>query len=369
MARGADVVVLGAGLAGCASAYFLARDGAKVTVVERDAIGSGASGYALGALNPMAGSYISGPARPLAEASFNMHMELWPQLEEAADMDIQARTLPHLDICLSPEDVADTQAEMTRWEETAGFVARWLEPEQVRRLEPRITHDLAGAALLEDVGILDSYRFTLALAKAAERRGAEFVTGEVVGLRSSGSRVTGVKLSGDEISCEATVVPLGPWSGQAADWLGLNVPVRPLKGQILHLEGLNPPLRHDLGTACHVLDKADGLLWIGATEEDVGFDTGATAEARELLMQAAMSMVPGLGEQRLVRRTACLRPVTPDRLPVLGRAPGWDGVFLATGAEKKGILLAPAMGRAVADLIMDGETSLPISPFAAERFA
>ncbi len=86
-------------------------------------------------------------------------------------------------------------------------------------------------------------------------------------------------------------------------------------------------------------------------------------------MERALSIMPGLGELRLLNQTACLRPVTPDSGPILGKAPGTEGVYLATGAEKKGILLSPAIGRSISDLIMHGETDIPISPFAVDRFA
>ena len=85
-------------------------------------------------------------------------------------------------------------------------------------------------------------------------------------------------------------------------------------------------------------------------------------------MGRALRTMPCLSEFDVVRQTSCLRPVTPDRMPLVGRAPGWEGVYLATGGEKKGILLGPAMGQAIADMIITGETSLPVRPFGVERF-
>ena len=367
--RGADVTVLGAGAAGCATAYFLARGGAEVKVVERNGIGSCASGNAVGLLNPLAGPGIPGPAQPLAEAAFKMHLQLWPELAEETGIDFQASTMPHLKLCLAPEEVLNLQEETRRWAETEGFAAQWLEPQEVLSLEPRVTRQLQGAVLLENVGVLDSYLFTLALARAAERQGAVFLNEEVTGLKSVESRITGVALSQGEIPCDQVVVAMGPWSSHATEWLRLDLPVEPLKGEILHLEGLDPPLRYQISGPCSLAHKADGLVWTGATEEHAGFDTAPSNEARELLMQRALRMMPCLEELRLLLQTACLRPVTPDRQPILGRAPGWEGVYLATGAETKGMLLSPAIGRAVADLIIHGDTSLPIAPFSPDRFA
>ena len=369
MPSGTDVVVLGGGVAGCATAYFLARDGASVTVVERDAVGSGASGYALGLLNPLSGAGIPGPMQPLAEAAFNLHMELWPALFEESGTDFQAHSTPHLEVYLTPEDADDHQEEMERWLEAPGFRAQRLDSADVLRLEPRITRDVHGGVLLEELGILDSYLYTQALSEAAGHHGATFVHGEVVGLQSTGSQATGVTLSDGVIECDNVVVALGPWSGECSRWLGLDIPVEPLKGEIVHLEGLYPSLGHHIQGASTIVQKDDGLVWIGATMESAGFDLEKTEVARDYLLERAIKMMPSLEGLEPVRQTACLRPVTRDSLPVLGKVAGWEGVYLATGAAKKGILISPAIGRATADLVLTGETSLPIEPFAVERFA
>jgi glycine/D-amino acid oxidase-like deaminating enzyme len=304
-----------------------------------------------------------------ARASFTMHRELWPELQEQADVDIQVRETPELRLFLSAQDVDAQEEEITLWAQTDGFSIQWLGPEEVCRLEPRINPRVHRAALLEHIAMLDSYRYTLALAQAAERLGATFVNGEVTGLTSSAGRVSGVRLRHGDIACGTVVVALGPWSGQASTWLGMDIPVEPLKGQMIYLEGLDPPLEYCIHGPCYVVHKPDGVVWIGATIERAGEDTGTTGEARDLLMGQALELVPSLNELGMLRQTACLRPATPDSMPILGAAPGCDGVYLATGAENKGILLSPAMGRAVADLILDGETALPIATFAPERFA
>ncbi len=372
-----DVVVLGAGVAGCAAAYYLARRGLSVRVVEQEAIGSRSSGYALGLLNP---TTDFGPPEPLTDVAFNMHRDLWPVLQQESGVDLQTRLAPHLELCLDGMESRDEHERVLRlWaeSETDGFSTRWLEPDEVHRLEPRVTPDIRGAVLLESVVFLDSYRFTLALAQAAELHGASFTQGEVTGLRTSGSRVCGVTFTGGEIPCERVVVALGPWAGRAADWLGVDIPVRPQKGQIIHLQGFEQPLRHHIhahhslrvGGTCTVVQKPDGMVWVAATREDADFDDATTVEARDTLAQRGTVMVPDLADLGLTEQTACLRPLTPDEQPIVGKAPGWDGVYLSLGAGGKGILLGPAAGQAIADLVLEGETTLPIEPFSPERFA
>ena len=394
MAKQAKVAVLGAGIVGCAAAYYLANEGARVTVIERNRAASGASGYAFGLLNPLTGTGIPGPMQPLAEAAFGIHRELALDLDRrAGEEDIQSRMVPHLELNVGPDEENVLRKQMDRWDGSEGFSARWLEPRELIELEPRFDPGIREAVLLQDVVLLDSRRLTRAVWQAARERGAEHVTGEVMGLKSEGDRPSGVVVGDKEIDCDAVVVALGPWSGVASPWLGMNVPVKPLKGQMLHLEGLTPRLEYHVhgeghlsfdpaedqsnspregdrtGPGCVFAQKADGLLWVGATEEDLGFDLDTTTEAMDGLMEQATRLMPSIGEQRVVAQTACLRPITPDRMPIVGRVPGWDGVYLATGAEKKGILIGPAMGRAAADLVVRGTTSIPIAAFGMGRFS
>jgi glycine oxidase len=146
--------------------------------------------------------------------------------------------------------------------------------------------------------------------------------------------------------------------------------VDPLKGEILRLEIPGGPLSHDWsGGGGSLYSKPDGLVWCGATEDWRGYDREPSESARLRLLRGVVKLMPGIAEARLVQHTACLRPVTPDWLPIVGRATGWDNAYLATGAGKKGVLLSPAMGKAVAGLITEGSTELPVEPFAPDRSA
>ena len=162
---------------------------------------------------------------------------------------------------------------------------------------------------------------------------------------------------------------MGPWSGQASPWLGIPIKIRPLKGQILRLRAPGPPLQFSLGWGGnYATTKPDGLLWAGTTEEEAGFDEIPTSGARNQIMAALLKMAPSLAEARLVRQTACLRPISADKALMLGEMPGWNGTFMATGAGRSGIVLGPALGRITADLITTGKTDIPITSFDPKRF-
>jgi len=222
---------------------------------------------------------------------------------------------------------------------------------------------------------VDSYNFTLATAQASESRGAEYVLREATGLVYDRGRVAGVMVGEDCINCGAVVLALGPWSAAASLWAGIDIPIVPQKGEILRLEGLNPRLDFHvhgftLGSSCSILQKADGAVWLAATvQDDTGFDVTPSLAARESLVLRGTRMMPELEWQQMLLQTACMRPVTPDGDPILGKIPDKEGVFIASGTGGKGILLAPVIGRAMADLISAGKTEIDIVDFGLERFS
>ncbi len=166
------------------------------------------------------------------------------------------------------------------------------------------------------------------------------------------------------------MLTIGPWSAEASAWLGVPIEVRPLKGQILRLQAPGPPVTCSVGWGHnYATTKPDGLLWAGTTEEEAGFDEETTAAARDEVGAALVRMLPAMADAQVVYQTACLRPVASDGLPVVGRVPGFDRVYVATGGARKGILLGPAMGRAVADLILTGSAKIALDAFSPGRFA
>ena len=364
-----DVAVVGGGAAGSAAAYYLARAGVKTVVIERDGVAAHASGYSAGGLNPLQGAGIPGPLGPLAIESFRMHIDLWDRLKSESGVDFTPEVISVVRVAFDDSEMPELQETLGLHEAAEGFSARWLDADELHRLEPGLSPEAVKGIYTRGNAALDSYLYTVALARAAARLGAEVRSGKVTGLKQTGDRVTAVLMHDREISCGAVVLAMGPWSTDAEAWLGVRVPVAPLRGEILRTElPGQEPLANDLSGPGVSLHSRRGLVWIGTTEESRGFDVEPSEATRRSLMASAAKLMPAMANARLVEHTVCLRPVTPDWLPVLGRAPGWSNVYLATGAGKKGILISPGMGKAVADLITDGRTELPIGPFAPERF-
>ena len=366
-----DVVIVGGGIAGISTAYFLAKAGVESVVVERDSVGSHASGFAYGGLGPLGGSGAKDADSALSYLGARIHRDLSQSLPEETGVNTEYRLRPSLQLLFTEQEVSAARAAVRLQREVEGRTVRWLEPYEARAVEPRISPDALGAVYTEVTADVEPYRFLLALAQAAEGLGASIRHGRVVGLKRDGGGVGAVLLESGEVPCRSVVVAAGPWSAEASDWLDVPIDVRPLKGQILRLRTGGPPFRCSIGWAGnYATTKPDGLLWAGTTEEEAGFDETATSAARESITANLLKMVPSLTDAEVVQQqTACLRPVSGDGLVVLGGVPGWERVYVATGAGRRGILLGPAMGRVIADLITTGSTDTPIEPFAPDRFS
>ncbi len=367
----ADVVICGGGVIGVAIAYYLAKRGVPSQIIEADGVASGASGAAAGLLSPPTADQARGPLGELLRLSFDMHARLAASLIAESGIDYEFAQAPRLLLALSKEEERTLRAEVER-RHGVGLEARWLTPSDVRRVCDWIDQPVFGALVGETPAQVDPYRYTLALLTAAERFGVSLRTGRVTGLERTDERVSGVHVGDSTVHAQTVVIAMGPWSAEAAEWLGCPVPIEPLKGQIVRVRPPRPL------TTCgfsnlnddYVMPKPSGLVYLGTTQERVGFDLAPTTAARDQILRFGLQAASVLGEAEFVDQTACLRPLSADDVPIMGRAPGLEGAYVATGHGRKGILMSPAVGRAMAELIIDGAaTSLNLTPFDPARFA
>jgi len=366
--KSADVVIVGGGISGCATAYYLTTLGIRPVVVEREGVASAASGFAQGGLYLMSGAGLDGPLFPFAAESLRLHHELYPALKEETGLDSLLASKPVLAVALSEPDVTELQARQV-WQTEKGFITRWLDDNAVRKLEPGIGPEVLGALVTDDTWVLDSSVLTKAFMRAAEKRGAEIHIGNVQGLEWKGDQVTGVRLANEVIHCANTVLALGPWSANLQDWIDVDVPVRPIKGEILRMRSNSPPvIPHIAWHDSYMVKKPDGLLWTGTTEDEAGFDNEPTESGARRIIEGAGRIYPAILDATIEIHTACLRPVTPDNAPIVGGVPGKYGVYIATGGGRKGILVGPAIGKSIADIVVNGATDLPVASLGVERF-
>ena len=381
MASTANVIVIGGGIIGCSVAYYLARSGAQVTLFDKEAIGSGASAHATGSLSLLGAEFTEGPSFQFALNAYREFAPLVKDLEAATGADLLFQQRPSLRLALDDDEEKLIKGLMV-WQQPHVSM-RWINRREVQAIEPRLTNRIQGAVYEDESAQLDSYRLTLALAQAAERLGAEILLREVTGLLVEGSRVTGVRTASGEAQCDVVVLAAGAWAATFSEDLRFPVPVRPLKGERLMLRYDGPPLPVLISSPKrgHMISRLDGLLSVGSTggrdydQEELfwgeEFDRVPTEGARLELLQRAIDVFPALESAELVHQLAGSRPLSPDRMPIIGPVPGMDGVVLATGHTTKGIHLGPITGRVIADYVMGGCVKAPedIEAFLPSRFA
>jgi glycine oxidase len=357
-----DVVVAGGGAIGLASAWRVAQAGAKVTVAERSP-GGGASFAAAGMLAPV-GEAMWGEERLL---ELNLRSAaLWPsfagELEQASGRRIGYRTSGALLVGLDAGDKAVLE-DLHRFQAHLGLPVTWCSGFEARELEPLLAPGVRCGVLAEGDHQVDPRQLLEALRAACEAAGVVTVQSTVERVAVERQRVLGVELEGGELlACASLVLATGCWSGGTKGLPPDAIPnVRPLKGQILQLAGpretplLGRVLRCVVGgRSCYLLPREDGRLVLGSTSEEKGFDTTVTAGAVYELLRDAGRVLPGISELELREARAGLRPATVDNLPIVGRV-GVEGLVLATGHGRNGILLTPLTAHLVASCLEGGE--------------
>ena len=381
MPKTADVVVIGAGVVGCSVAYYLAREGINVTILEREAIGSGASAHATGSLSLLGAEFSPGPSFQIARASSSEFQQIVPELESATGMNLLYQRRPSLRQALDDEEAGLIKSSMV-WQQPH-VKMHWIDAREVHSIEPRLSPSIIGAVYEDESAQVDSYRLNLALGRGAELKGANILYREVTGLVTSGPTISGVKTASEDIPCGTVVVAAGTWSRAFTPWLGFPVPVRPMKGErlLLNYPGEPLPVLISSPKRGHMISRTDGFTSVGSTggrdydqkelfwgEE---FDRQPTESARLELLQRAIDVFPDLERAELVQQLAGSRPLSPDSKPIIGPVPGREGVLLATGHTTKGIHLGPITGRIITDYICRGSTQIvsDMSEFLPERFA
>lgn len=368
MARTADLVVVGGGVVGCTVAYELAKAGLAVTLVERGTPGCEASSAGAGMLAPQAESSAPSPLLTLALASKALYADLALELRERTGLDIEYETGGNLHCFLDEGDEAVGRGACA-WQREAGLKAELLGRGEALALEPDLSPEVRGALFLPEDHWVNNPRLVTALANAAALERVNFQTGEVTAILRSGDRVAGVRVGDETIRAAGVVLAAGAWSGQLAATAGVTLPVQPVRGQLVCLEAIPRRHHHLLQIKDHYLvPRASGEILVGASVEWVGFAKQVTAEQIRAFLDAAIRLVPALGRVPIKATWAGFRPWAPDERPIIGPWPGLEGLVVATGHFRNGILLAPITARLVRELVVDGKPSLDLTPFLPDRF-
>lgn len=363
-----DVAVVGGGVIGLSVAYHAARRGAKVTLLEAGGLGSGASGAAAGMLNAQAESAEPGPFLELQLKGRDAHRVLAPALYEETGLDPEYVWSGTLLVARS-EDFEERLATAYRWQRELGLPAQWLDAEAARGLEPALAPDTRAALYLPEEGQVNSGRLVRALALAAARQGAELhEETRVTSLRVERGRATGVETARGVVPAGSIVLAGGSESAGLLSGVGLELPVRPVKGEILTIHAAPPPVSSNVwDEGCYLVPKRDGRVVVGATERPGEWDRRPTLGGIADLSDAARGLIPTLSAAPMADLWGGLRPSTPSGQPVLGTIEGFEGLLLATGHHRNGILLSAITGDMISALALGEDPPLDLRPFGYEE--
>ena len=407
-----DAIVIGDGVIGCAVAVELGLNGYRPLVIGdgwvteymlssefegcgdvRDVSLGNASAFAWGGLAANYGSGVPGVMLAHYKRSIELHIERYDELKERTRHDWGLGRIVSMSLAKTDDDFKGLEANVA-WMLSEGFDAEMIGVDEVYRMEPAIKDGFIGASVSKSQWELDSQKYCLALADEASRLGAKFLSARVEGVLDGDGRVCGVRVrDGEKIVAPLVFAATGPW---ASGIKGLpDLPIRPVKGEILRIERGGDDLHNRVGYGDrnvgrksdslvwverggadlhnrvgyggrNVGRKPDGLVWAGTYEWDRGFDRSTTDEGRDYILSGVSEYLPSLVDGRIRTATACLRPVSIDGIPILGAVGGIDGLYVANGAGKKGVLLSLLMAKMIVGAALRSD-DVPVE-MSADRF-
>jgi glycine oxidase len=365
-----DVLVIGAGVVGCAIAFELASLARRVRVLDMRRPGAGASQASAGILAPYVEGHHSPALRALGLRSLDAYEDFVRRVVERSGQPVEFRRAGTLEIAVNDADIVRFTASAAALS-AAGIAAEWMDGAAARALEPTLGPHVVGALRIPSHAIVNVPALTLASAAAATALGATFEDGVAVTGIDHDAHGPLVRTTQGTLRAPAVVLAAGSWSAAVAPPGAVAPPVRPVRGQLLHLKTPPGALRHIVwGADVYLVPWSDGTIYAGATSEDVGFDERTTVEGVGSLLDSTAVLAPGLKDAGFIGARAGLRPGTEDSLPFLGRSEVMPGLVYACGHYRNGALLAPLTAALVARLIA-GDASDPalalVSPSRAGR--
>jgi glycine oxidase len=365
MANPPDVLVIGGGVIGLTTAYFLAREGVRVQVTDKDELGREASWAGAGIIPPGNPAAASTPYECLRAHSTALMSSLSAELRERTGVDNGYLRCGGLEF-LEEED----KTALHEWR-AEGVIVEPVSGPALRQLEPALAPDLEHAFHLPELAQVRNPRHIQALAAGCQMLGVELRPGcPVLGFECHGDRVRAAVTAVGPLPASWFIIAAGPWSDPLLEPLGWKPGIYPVRGQIALLNPGRPVFHKVLmWGARYLVPRPDGRVLVGSTEEQTGFDKRTTALAIADLLTLACRLVPALGEAPVERCWAGLRPGSPDGLPFLGPVPGYENVLVAAGHFRTGIQLSPGTAMLLKEHILGQSLTVPLGPFRLDRKA
>jgi sarcosine oxidase subunit beta len=369
MRRTADVVIVGGGIIGASIAYHLTKKGVRdIVVLERDRLGSGSTGKNAGGIRLQFSS----------EINVQLSQRSLPHIERFAEeigADPHFHQVGYLFLITEDRDVAAFERSLEMWARR-GVPARRVSAAEARTLFAHVrTDDVRFGTFCPKDGYADPSSMLNGYVARGREAGVTFIEGgEVTAIVRANGRVAGVRTKGDEIEARTVVNAAGPWAAQVAKLAGVDLPIQPLRRQIFVTDpvpGLDEdfPLTIEFATGLYAHRESGGvLLGMADPNEKPAFDDSVNWDFMPTVVARALARFPILERTSIKTGWAGLYEDTPDKHPILGEVDGVEGFFSAAGFSGHGIMHAPATGELIAELIVDGRTSLDIRALSSSRF-
>jgi glycine oxidase len=362
-----DVAIAGGGVIGGAIALELARERLHVAVFDRQKPGQEASWASAGIISPAPENPGMIATVELAKRSAALYPGFVAQVEELSGQSTGYRRKGTLEALFS-RDAKEELSTIIALHHGLGLKAEPLRAEDARELEPALSDEMEAAVLRPDEASIDNRLLTAAIFEAAQRSGAMiFPASRVKGIWRDGARCRGLLLENEKVEAQWTVIAAGCFSA-TLEGVSAYAPVMPAKGQMIALRADNLEIEHVLWSEnVYLVPRNDGRILAGATVEYVGFDKRVTAGGIEKVLAGTIELAPGLKDARIEETWAGLRPDTADHLPILGPT-DLEGLVMATGHFRSGILLTPVTARLIREWITEQKVSTDWDRFTPLRF-
>ncbi|MCZ6473673.1 MAG: glycine oxidase ThiO [SAR324 cluster bacterium] len=368
---GAGTLIIGAGVVGLGIGWKLAQAGEQVIILERGLAGREASWAAAGMLCPANEAHYQQDSNlELAQECMRLYPEFVQELEACSGMNVDYRTEGTLTVALNADDAAAVKV-FFEYQLEKGLPVRWLSGDEAREMEPQLSNFVSAGISCPMDHQIDNRKMMEALKRAFLKAGGELhEQTEVTHVRCDGGKYRGVMAGEREWLSERLVLAAGSWSGLVSGIPEhVRPPVRPVKGQMFSLRAPFPGFitRVIRAPDIYISPKSDGRIVFGATVEEMGFDAGLTAGGLYSLLKGAWETVPGTYDLPIDEMWSGFRPSSRDNTPLMG-ASRVEGLFIATGHHRHGILFAPATAIHMSRLILEGEPPQSLLPFDPSRF-
>lgn len=360
-----DILVIGGGIIGLATARELANSGAQVTLVEMNETGRESSWAGGGILSPLYPWRFDDAVTALASWSQRAYPALCTELRDTTEVDSQ-----QVESGLLILDQTEEEEDALAWAQRFGAEIRITGGDQLHALEPELAIRAERALWMPRIGQVRNPRLTQALRRSIEDRVQIREHEQVLDLVTENGRITGVRTKREQIAASTVIVCTGAWTAELLERLGTKPDIRPIRGQMMLFYAEPGVIQHiSLYRDRYVIPRLDGRVLIGSTLEDAGFAKVTTVEAKEELYRTAVEMFPVLKHTPIEQHWAGLRPSSPSGIPFIGPYPEVDGLFINAGHFRNGVVTGAASARLMADLVLGRDPILDPAPYAlnAER--